>query len=254
VDRLRGTGGDLVILEEAAFIDESVFNEVVIPLLEVSNTALVGISTPQDKNNYYSSLVHLEDDHGNRVFHVFEAKNACDKCIAELKDPSKCPHVALDRPAWKSKEKQRIVQALYKNNQTLLLRESMGIITDDSSGLFDKQAIQALLQAPRVAPATGSNCVFLAIDPNGGGGSKFAICSGIRHQGTFMVGSAPNPTGVQYAQYRVRICVVKCTRSTRPMSSAFVVMLPVSRLSVKGTSPCEINRRSAFTSALRLRT
>ena len=36
--RLRGTGGDLVILEEAAFIDESVFNEVVIPLLEVSNT------------------------------------------------------------------------------------------------------------------------------------------------------------------------------------------------------------------------
>jgi len=189
--RLRGTGGDLVILEEAAFIDESVFNEVVIPLLEVSNTALVGISTPQDKHNYYSSLVHLTDDHGARVFHVFEAKNACDKCIEELKDPSKCPHVALDRPAWKSKEKQRIVQALYKNNQTLLLRESMGIITDDSSGLFDKQAIQSLLQAPRTPPSSSTNCVFLAIDPNGGGASKFAICSGIRHQGTFMVCSPP---------------------------------------------------------------
>ena len=72
--RLRGTGGDLVILEEAAFIDESVFNEVVIPLLEVSNTALVGISTPLDKNNYYSSLVNLVDDQGKRVFHLFEAK------------------------------------------------------------------------------------------------------------------------------------------------------------------------------------
>ena len=76
VYRLRGTGGDLVILEEAAFIDESVFNEVVIPLLEVSNTVLVGISTPLDKNNYYSSLVNLVDDQGKRVFHLFEAKNA----------------------------------------------------------------------------------------------------------------------------------------------------------------------------------
>lgn len=32
---LRGTGGDLIILEEAAYIDEAIFNEVVIPLLEV---------------------------------------------------------------------------------------------------------------------------------------------------------------------------------------------------------------------------
>ena len=112
VDRLQGTGGDLVIREEAALIDKSVFDEVVSPLLEVSNTALVGISTPQDKNKQYSSLVHLRDDHGAHVFHVFEAKNACDKCIADLNDPSKRTHVALDRPAWKSKEKQRIVQAL----------------------------------------------------------------------------------------------------------------------------------------------
>jgi hypothetical protein len=184
---LRGTGGDLVILEEAAFIDESVFNEVVIPLLEVSNTALVGISTPLDKNNYYSSLVNLVDDQGKRVFHLFEAKNACDKCIAELEDPSKCPHVVLERPAWKSKEKQRIVKALYKNNNTLLMRESMGIITDDATGLFRKKNVLALLAAERDFAPVDTPCVFMAIDPNGGGGSFFAICTGIRYKGRFRV-------------------------------------------------------------------
>ena len=46
--RLRGTGGDLVILEEAAFIAPEVWTEVVIPLVEVKNTALIAISTPLD--------------------------------------------------------------------------------------------------------------------------------------------------------------------------------------------------------------
>ena len=189
VVRLRGAGGDLVILEEAAFIDESVFNEVVIPLLEVSNTALVGISTPLDKNNYYSSLVNLVDDTGTKVFHVFEAKNACDKCIAELEDPSQCPHVTLERPAWKSKEKQKIVKALYKNNQTLLMRESMGIITEDVSGLFHQKSVEALISSDGIPPPKGATCVFVAIDPNGGGNSKFAMCTGLRHKGKFMVSS-----------------------------------------------------------------
>jgi hypothetical protein len=45
---LRGTGGDLVILEEAAFIAPEVWTEVVIPLIEVKNTGLIAISTPLD--------------------------------------------------------------------------------------------------------------------------------------------------------------------------------------------------------------
>jgi hypothetical protein len=48
VYRLRGTGGDLVILEEAAYIAAEVWTEVVIPLVEVKNTALIAITTPLD--------------------------------------------------------------------------------------------------------------------------------------------------------------------------------------------------------------
>jgi phage FluMu gp28-like protein len=44
---LRGVGGDVVYMEEAAFMDLAVFYEVIVPLLEVDKTALICISTPQ---------------------------------------------------------------------------------------------------------------------------------------------------------------------------------------------------------------
>ena len=44
---LRGVGGDVVYMEEASFMDLSVFYEVIVPLLEVDKTALICISTPQ---------------------------------------------------------------------------------------------------------------------------------------------------------------------------------------------------------------
>lgn len=128
---LRGTGGDLIILEEvsecfadkiflrlvasfqAAFISSEVWTEVVIPLIEVKNTALIAISTPLDSSNFYSTLISMKDENENPVFEVLEARAACKICIETLEDPSKCPHVNLERPSWKSKEKQKVVKALY---------------------------------------------------------------------------------------------------------------------------------------------
>ena len=75
---LRGTGGDLVILEEAAFIATEVWMEVVIPLLEVRDTGLIAISTPLDQSNFYSTLVQMTDPaSGQKVFEVLEARAAC---------------------------------------------------------------------------------------------------------------------------------------------------------------------------------
>ena len=89
--RLRGTGGDLIILEEAAFIASDVWTEVVIPLIEVKNTALIAISTPLDSSNFYSTLVSMKDDRGESVFEVLEARAACALCIETLDDPVRQP-------------------------------------------------------------------------------------------------------------------------------------------------------------------
>lgn len=176
-----------MILEEAAFIAQEVWTEVVIPLLEVKNTALIAISTPLDSSNFYSNLVHMKDEFGNNVFEVLEARSACPICIETLKDPSKCPHVNLERPTWKSKDKQQVVKALYGGNKQMLLRESMGVVTEGDNGIFDKYQVRELFSKERSNLSVNVKHVFVAIDPTGGGPSKFAIVSVIRENGSLQV-------------------------------------------------------------------
>lgn len=176
-----------MILEEAAFIATEVWTEVVIPLLEVKNTGLIAISTPLDSSNFYSTLVTMKDDRGNNVFEVLEARAACASCIEKLEDPSKCPHVQLERPAWKSKEKQQVVKALYTGNKMMMMRESLGVVTEGQNGVFLRKCIRFLFDRPRLPIPEATKHVYIAIDPTGGGPSKFAIVSGIRESGMLQV-------------------------------------------------------------------
>ena len=185
--RLRGTGGDLIILEEAAFIANDVWQEVVIPLIEVKNTALIAISTPLDSSNYYSTLVNMKDDRGENVFEVLQARAACALCIETLEDPSKCPHVQLERPEWKSKEKQQIVKALYQGNSQVMMRESLGVVTEGKDGVFLKNCIKHLFGRPTEVLEPSAQQVYIAVDPSGGGPSHFAVASVVRHQGQMQV-------------------------------------------------------------------
>ena len=64
-------------------IANDVWQEVVIPLIEVKNTALIAISTPLDSSNFYSTLVEMKDDRGERVFEVLEARAGAAKVSKE---------------------------------------------------------------------------------------------------------------------------------------------------------------------------
>ena len=81
---LRGVGGDVLYLEEAAFIDLQVFYEIVVPLLEMDTTALIAISTPQDKQNFYSEMFELKDARGEPFFRTIKVSLICEKCQAEI--------------------------------------------------------------------------------------------------------------------------------------------------------------------------
>jgi hypothetical protein len=60
----RGVGGNVIYCEEAAPMNKNVFFRVVVPLLEVIGTALICISTPLKKANFYSELCDLKDHFG----------------------------------------------------------------------------------------------------------------------------------------------------------------------------------------------
>ena len=178
---LRGTGGDLIVLEEAAYIDEAVFNEVVIPLLEIEVTSVIAISTPSTNDNYYSKLMDLKTKRGDSVFTVFTAKKMCAVCTAEGK--STCNHVEADKAPWKSTGKKEIVQALYGANTALAKRELDGTVTDDLHAAYASRMVNATFDAPRItlrdttSGRSSPNVIYMAIDPSGGGASKFSLTS-----------------------------------------------------------------------------
>lgn len=51
-------------------MDLGVFYEVIVPLMEVENTATICISTPLGSFNFYSELTQIRDDKGRLVFNV----------------------------------------------------------------------------------------------------------------------------------------------------------------------------------------
>ena len=72
----KGTGGDVLILEEAAYCDEGFFYETVAPILSIGSASLVAISTLTSEINFYTRLIQMIDPaterplfairHGNR--------------------------------------------------------------------------------------------------------------------------------------------------------------------------------------------
>ncbi|MGK3946612.1 hypothetical protein ABK046_50665, partial [Streptomyces caeruleatus] len=61
VGTTKGTGGDILILEEAAYVEQGFFYETVAPLMIVGNTTLLGISTLTSEINFYTRLMRMRD-------------------------------------------------------------------------------------------------------------------------------------------------------------------------------------------------
>ncbi len=101
----KGTGGDIIILEEAAYVDSGFFYETVAPLMIVGTTTLIGISTLRDGINFYTRLLRLRDKAtGLPMFTVLQVQLACEKCKEDGK-ASDCVHMLHLVPRWQSSDK-----------------------------------------------------------------------------------------------------------------------------------------------------
>lgn len=116
----------------------------------------------------------------------------------------------------KSKEKQQVVKALYSGNKMMMMRESLGIVTEGQGGAFASQCVKQLFDRAREAVPAEVRHVYTAIDPTGGGPSKFAIVSGIRFNGKLQV--RPWPPAARRTWSCTRIGSVRRTRLRRRRS------------------------------------
>jgi hypothetical protein len=112
VSTTKGTGGDVLILEEAAYCDPGFFYETVAPLLCIGTTSMLCISTLTSSINFYTRLIKMIDPHtGDRMFAVMQVELACDRCKEEGKQ-TECVHMLHLVPRWQSGEKHRRLKTI----------------------------------------------------------------------------------------------------------------------------------------------
>jgi len=167
-------------MEEAAYMDQAVLYEVIVPLLEVDKTALICISTLVDSYNFFSDFCNLKTEDGKHVFIVVNISMICENCKRlPVENQVKCTHMEKNRPAWKERGKlDMIMQTFYKDNISLLKRESMGDIGEGNNRAFPLASIKKFQERPLFLIKEMSEYpkfLFTLLDPNGFGGSHVSI-------------------------------------------------------------------------------
>ena len=166
----------MIILEEASRLDEAVFTEVCLPLLGVSNTSLLAISTPLEENNFFSQLLLAKKPNGAPLFKNITIELVCAAC-REAKSLD-CPHMAAKLPSWKSAARGELVKTLMENNKDMWLREQAGVITTRDTAAFDRASVDTCFAAANRFPilklVPQDDRLYVSIDPSGGGFSQTA--------------------------------------------------------------------------------
>tara|TARA_B100000683_G_scaffold52645_1_gene50325 strand:+ start:685 stop:2427 length:1743 start_codon:yes stop_codon:yes gene_type:complete len=227
-DKLRGVGGDLILLEEAAFMPIKMFHEVIVPLLELETTALICISTPQDSSNFYSMMFEMVDQAGEKLFNQIQVSMVCEDCKLGP-HPEKCTHMKHLLPKWKSGGKQDMVRQIYGDNAKDMLRESMGVTTNDNCALFQDEWLDKFSKRSPYTFQDTPRVVFVACDPNGGGSSQMAIVSLYQDNNNFAVCGLESHAVKGHGEVRNLLEThVRGIRATFPTS--FIIFIPESNL------------------------
>ena len=180
---LRGFTAKCAVLEEAAYMSQGTFTNVVAPCFGVKNFTVLALSTPDDEMNWYSVLLE------NGYFRTVNFGMACEVCTRQG-EAAKCTHTNVTLPKWKTKEGQRMLKLLLANDQGAFEREVLGLVVGRAQLLFDKSWLYKFEQRPRYTfKRPGSyDFLFMAVDPSGGGSkSDFAIVTTAREGKHYVV-------------------------------------------------------------------
>jgi len=181
----------LLVVDEAAFVDRRLFTEGLFPILRMKDTALLCLSSPGDESNHYSRMVQAVDSATQKpVFKYIQAKQICDECLKLPNEEAvKCEHIKNTSP-WINHRRSKKFQALY-DDPVLAMAEYGGVIRSSNMSAFRKSEILTLFdenQTPRVRTTATPSMIFITADNNGGGSSHMALCSGYYAvDGTFVV-------------------------------------------------------------------
>lgn len=160
-----------------AHVAEELIYKVILPILQMKDTALFALSSPEGSQNFFSKWINLEVN-GEPFFYVCDCQLICEEC--RKLEPDKrilCEHVK-QTAHWLSSKKGKRLKVLYGTDSATIAKELMGVIADDYLPCFPADLIKETFAAPAVLTKSSPKYVFITVDPSGGGMSQLGICSG----------------------------------------------------------------------------
>lgn len=195
----RGVGGDLIICEEAAAMEQDFIEQVVLPVVGPSSTAMVCISTIQMEDedglpNWYTRILNLRHPTtGLPIFNVYQFVLACDECIKK-KIANKCKCKISELPHWHDEGKQDILDMMYAalNAGGRRMAELLGLSLSKRITAFAVNKIQSLFNE-KTNPRTRLGDLqpqpkqfFVSVDPSSGGSTSTAVMVSAVYDGNNM--------------------------------------------------------------------
>lgn len=187
VTTTKGTGGDCLILEEAAYCDPGFFFETVAPLLLVGRTSLLCISTLTGEYNFYTRLFKQMDPlTGKPIFHAMQVQLACTDCRRDGK-AHECKHMLHLVPEWQSSTRHVRLKTIMEDRPDLIQSELAGLAFDSMQAVFRPDDIENAFGQEQLQPQFDEP-IFVVIDPAAGGPqSDYAFVSLTRWKGRVQV-------------------------------------------------------------------
>lgn len=157
----------LLVLDEAAYIPENIVKDVMTPVLNVNNTAIVAVSTPGKKPT--ALFNRMTKNSFFDVCHVMFICQACrDKGVREI-----CVHNQDFVPDHLG-DNSELVKSIYgEEDDAMRARDVFGVTDlDIGNQCFTERSVRAMITMPRVSIYEPIRYVFTAVDPSAG--SKIA--------------------------------------------------------------------------------
>ncbi len=199
ISTTKGTGGDLIVLEEAAYVEPGFFYETVAPLLLIGNTSLIAISTLTSEINFYTRLLRMRDKvTGLPLFTTISIQLACKQCIEEGKAAS-CVHMLHLVPQWQSSDRHVKLKTIMQDRPDLIESELSGLAFDSNQQLFKTAHIEIMFSQTPPSPIL-NEAIYMFIDPAAGGPqSDYAVVSVTRQKGMLTVSRLAAQVAVAHA-------------------------------------------------------
>jgi hypothetical protein len=174
---LRGIDADWIVGEEASHMKPALFTTIIWPLAQVSDTVIVLISSPKDRNHYVSRLMlKTNPDDGSWALVLCSVSDVCADCLRHGRTEKQCSHQIATVPDHLSSTNARILEQMY-DDKDMGAQELRG-----NPELREELVFKGLLpefeRMAREEPyffREEVQVLYTFFDPSGGGGSNATL-------------------------------------------------------------------------------